>query len=246
MSRERPLLMRGPLVVASLEGRKTQTRRVLAPSNSLVPRGSWPFLDWSRATVDPGMGEGQYLHVPSLDPERDGAVERVRCRWIVGDRLVVREAWQTGSALDDEAPSMLAAWAAAAGVEPCGPVRYMGDGTTRDEHLLGPGSHYGEHWGRGRPGIHMPRWASRLVLAVTEIRVQRVQSISEDDARAEGLEAHDDEGVTYYGPLDRGFACPRMAFRALWDGIHGPLSDNAWADNPWTWAISYHQEPSQP
>lgn len=233
MSRERPLLMRGPLVVASLEGRKTQTRRLVTPATSdacddagKASREDWARMDWTRALTD-----GPALIVPGVDAVGDPAVWRVTPRIRPGDHLYVRETWQTGAALDDEAPAMLAAWAKAAGREPCGPVRYVADGATRDEHLLAPGSHYGEHWGRGRPGIHMPRWASRLVPAVTEIRVQRVQDITEEDAQAEGVV----RGAEDLRPLAWHFA-------NLWDSINGERPGCSWAANPWTWAISYHRE----
>ena len=71
----------------------------------------------------------------------------------------------------------------------------------------------------------MPRWASRLTLIVTDVRVQRLQDITVEDALAEGVQKTDEY-------LDM----PRMAFRALWDSLHGP---GAWNDNPWVCALTF-------
>lgn len=248
-SREHPLLMRGPLVVASLAGTKTQTRRLVAAANSTVDgyrtaASVWPYLHF-----DAGVGRDGHIRVP-VEGEPPGGlhsgVATVRPRLRPGDAIWIREAWQTGSALDDEAPSMLAAWARAGGCEPCGPLRYVADGTTRDEHLLDPGSHYGPTWGRRRPGIHMPRWACRLVLEITAVRAQKVQDISDEDARAEGCTGHDPEpvaegGTVYAWPGRSSAPCPRAHFAVLWDSINGQRPGASWAANPWVWAITYRR-----
>lgn len=92
--------------------------------------------------------------------------------------------------------------------------------------------------GRWRPSIHMPRWASRITLEVTGVRVERLQGISEADAVAEGIESHDDDGATYYGPFGKGDACPIRAFRALWESINGAGS---WDANPFVWVVEFRR-----
>lgn len=98
--------------------------------------------------------------------------------------------------------------------------------------------HHGDPRGLGwRPSIHMPRWASRLTLVVTEVRVQRLCEITEADALAEGVAWSDDyEG--YHTEDCRNFhgSDPRVSFASLWEGIHG---DDAWAANPWIVAVSF-------
>jgi hypothetical protein len=84
------------------------------------------------------------------------------------------------------------------------------------------------HWGRKRVSIHMPRWASRITLDVTEVRTQRLQEISKDDATAEGI--HDD----LCGVLEHG---PRAAFAVLWDEINGKRAP--WSTNPIVHAITF-------
>jgi hypothetical protein len=117
------------------------------------------------------------------------------------------------------------------------PVEYRAD-----THSHGPadGSRDAEsvNW---RPSIFMPRWASRLTLRITEVRVERLQEISEDDARAEGA------GLlpcTYVGRCQSN-SCPRhgrldryrLAYRALWDSINGKA--HPWESNCWVWVLSF-------
>lgn len=99
----------------------------------------------------------------------------------------------------------------------------------------------GDEW-KIRPSIHMPRWASRLTLTVTEVRVQRLQEISEADAVAEGIEHDQDRSrgnvIGWRDYLDRGGKCGtvRGSFKSLWNSIHG---DGAWDANPWVAAITF-------
>jgi hypothetical protein len=89
-----------------------------------------------------------------------------------------------------------------------------------------------------RPSIHMPRWASRLTLAITDVRVQRLQEISEADAAAEGCEAEWIGMASMYG-LGSGPRFPESAkdqFRTLWNSLHGA---DAWDANPWVVALTF-------
>ena len=111
---------------------------------------------------------------------------------------------------------------------------------------------YREGWERSKPGtgwrpsIHMPRWASRLTLTVTEVRVQRLQEISEADAVAEGIEQA--RSGRFYDPtVSRGTAAhlggmfygPKPAYEVLWNSLHGP---DAWDANPWVVAVGFTVE----
>ena len=204
---DRPILMSGPLVVATLAGRKTQTRRVVTERG--VP---WHLTDHSCAP----------------HPEID------RCPYgVPGDRLWVREAWMPADHLVD----------AVADRNPPQWIRYRADGQVMGRYRVedplevpAPGRWRNvpmpaKGW---RPSIHMPRWASRLTLVVDAVRVERVQAISEDDARAEGV----DPKPRQPGATDH----YREAFRAKWDEINGKRSSCTWADNPFVWCISYHVE----
>jgi hypothetical protein len=123
-----------------------------------------------------------------------------------GDQLKIRETWKADQIWDDFKPSQI----------PKGePILYAAD-----EHATGivPFA-----WGRGRPSIFLPGWASRITLEITGIRVERLQDISEEDAKAEGV--LNDEHVT-----------PRIRYQWLWEHINGPGS---WDKNPWVWVVTF-------
>lgn len=97
-----------------------------------------------------------------------------------------------------------------------------------------------------KPSIHMPRRASRITLEVVDVRVERLQDITDEDVFAEGLDLN--EAGTFYvddGPRDTDgfaeFAEPRTAFAFLWDGINGDRAD--WESNPWVWRIEFRRLP---
>lgn len=86
-----------------------------------------------------------------------------------------------------------------------------------------------------RPSIHMPRWACRLVLEVTDVRVERVQDITEDDAKSEGVTIHLDAVVAGFVAEE---SPARMEFWSLWNSIHQKDGFN-WDANPWVWVITF-------
>ena len=201
---DRPIIFSAPMVRALLDGRKTQTRRVLG--NSGPGRGRSNIfsaqIGWSDSYVlDPGNANWRERDTPDAP----------------GDRLWVRECWRTASAYDDLSPSQMG------GEEP---IRYEADQTWQTWGWGRPHS-----TGRHRAARHMPRWASRLALLVTDVRVQRLQEISEDDARAEGFGSL----ITTVDKLGPSITA-RDGFREIWNSIHGP---DAWDANPWVAAISF-------
>jgi len=241
--RERPILMSGPLVRAVLDGRKTQTRRLIqSPAKNMQHAGMQvikrrepgdPWYGDAVWSMRNGMGVwGDYTHDEFLAKCPHGQV---------GDRLWVRETWQAWSRTGVEYDEWeICEGAPSAMHERYGPphidyqanfVRRCG-AWERDDR---PG--YATHPDRWRPSLHMPRWASRLSLVITDVRVERLQDISEEDAREEGCfpppAGTDDDGCHY----DAGtFRC---GFRAAWQGIYGV---DAWDRNPWVWAISFKRE----
>lgn len=238
--RERPILFSGAMVRAILDGRKAQTRRV-------VQQPKWPGADLSRAWVDDGAvsnpfappGE-QYLKVPC----EDESVQRLYCPYgQPGDRLWVRErhacvaegflALKAGVVyhadravnwLEGEAPEMK------------GQTVYNYDRP--------------EVW-KWRPSIHMPRSLSRITLEITEVRVERVQDISQRDAVAEGMDwaapdflgmapEPDDFDAAHgcYASPEAGFA--RDNYARLWDSLNGRRG-YGWDVNPWVWVLTFRR-----
>lgn len=156
-------------------------------------------------------------------------------RYAVGDRLWVREAWRVSRRWDDTPPRDLPERKMSVVLEAGGSIANHGD-PLRWIPSDWPGAGMPEWIGRVRPGIHMPRWASRLTLTVTEVRVQRLQDISEADAKAEGCSANAPiPGDPYpdwsqvYGAID--------AYEHLWDSINADRAP--WDSNPWVCAITF-------
>ena len=198
--KERPILFSAPMVRAILDGKKTQTRRILKKQ----PTAPATMLNFSKPSVAcwaiwPG---------PNPDPE-DGRHPDHGCKFpfgVVGERLWVREAFLPQECVCQSAP--------AAERGPCQYCNgtgkravYKADATCADDQKC---------CGYTSP-IFMPRWASRITLEITGVRVKRLQDISEADAKAEGFEY-------------------REHFIRLWDKINGYESFTA---NPWVWVIEF-------
>lgn len=207
--RERPILFSGPMVTAIRAGRKTMTRRVVKPQ----PPASHERHCWFHAPV--------YGWTSEPEPAADWF--KARCPYgVPGDRLWVRETFY----VDD--------------------YRYPDPSVPPAEFLAAieyRASHDCANWEAGcpcsdgvwRPSIHMPRWASRITLEITEVRVERLQEITPVDARAEGVECPDDQREHNYwgGHL--------IAFHSLWDSINGERPGCAWKANPWVWVVTFRR-----
>ena len=217
-----PMIFSAPMVRALLAGRKTQTRRVLRcqPGELDVPQ-RWDDGSW-HVTAPDGS------HLSALD-----------VRFRVGDRLYVRE---TCWAEELHTGSDGVRFAADAAFQWIDNTQAAADAWQAMFHYRGRGK---DRVGNKVPPLHMPRWASRLTLTVTDVRVQRLQGVSEEDARAEGIEPLDEgyrggNGHFHAGDLtqiDEHTAV--LAYRALWNSLHGP---DAWSANPWVAAISFTVE----
>lgn len=134
-----------------------------------------------------------------------------------GDLLWVREAWGTLKEFDHLPPR---------DIPPGSPVRYAHDlSTDSDRHVAG----------KNRPGLFMPRWASRITLRITDVRVERVQDISEEDAIAEGI-VMDGMGHAVSNDDDVNWMSARAKFADLWDDTNGK---GAWDRNDWVWVIVF-------
>lgn len=137
---------------------------------------------------------------------------------VPGDRLYVRETFRLPRHVDTYRPAAL----------PRVPIWYVADGEPS-----------ADTWGKTRVSIHMPRWASRLLLEVTDVHVERLHSITEGDAKAEGASFHDGRGIGHSGwRHDRKdvHATARGSFFRLWSEINGMESFTA---NPFVWVVSF-------
>jgi hypothetical protein len=205
--KERPILFSEQMVKMMLDGRKLQTRRIFKPSPP-----AWVQEFGFSMLTPPGQIEGRGIH-----PEVGPGSSFFPCRYgLPGDRLWVRETWQMNDVrfvrgpIPKTRPADLAELA------------YRADG---EAHEQWPEEidRDGWHW---RPGIHMPRWASRITLEIVQVRVERLQEIDDHDALA--------EGVTPLGDTD---GAAVAGFRKLWDSINGKRAP--WKKNPWLWCVSF-------
>lgn len=230
---DRPILFSAPMVRSLLAGTKTQTRRVLGRLRRfgvVTEFGPTDTRGYDWHFRDPQMRWHDLRH-----PELLKALP-----WQVGDRLYLREAWRTFISLDDTAPRDL--WSPeqerGAGIYyEAGGNLSITKGIAGREWLLGDGE-MPAGAGRFRQGMHMPRWASRLTLTVTEVRVQRVQEISGSDAEAEGIFLHVAEHS-----LDKIFRGERSEtainrYSELWDSLNADRGFG-WSTNPWVTATSF-------
>lgn len=203
--KEAPILFSGPMVLAILDGRKTQTRRV---GKLQSPDYTELGVDYSRHATNGLEAVATYRAFPDGGTARWGICV---CPFgVPGDHLWVRETWKPTGLLAFEKPRDTKA---------CGRFAYAADDSqaSRDKNIP---------W---RPSIHMPRWASRITLEITGVRVERLQDISEEDAKAEGVEAVISKKI-------HGWTPHVLEFSLLWDSLNGM---NTWRQNPWVWAITF-------
>lgn len=211
--KEKPILFSAPMVRAILAGAKTMTRRVI---DGRLFNGLTDFV------FDGWAGEhvGGIAMFHSTDREW---TPQFKCPYgQPGDRLWVRETW----APFDEF------------VIPEKDTSGLGFAADEKWQGLSPDTH-SYNW---RPSIHMPRWASRITLEVTDVRVERVQDITEEDAAAEGFEAVRVGGRNKNGVLDPPMsfypATSREQFQKLWDTLNAKRGFG-WDVNPWVWVVSF-------
>lgn len=197
---DRPILFSAPMVRALLDGKKSQTRRVLRQQPHTRPE------------IEGDAGEEMAVY------DGDRCYGRWPAPYRIGDRLWARETWQVPALCDPQ---------------------YRATDTVRV-------GHWNPESGPWRSPIHMPRWASRLTLTVSEVRVQRLQEISEEDAVAEGIKVVNPAAGYYVSPAHPdgkhrfGDNAYEM-FCHLWDSLNASRG-YGWDANPWVAALTFTVE----
>ena len=201
----RPILFNTDMVKAILAGQKTQTRRMVK-----LPKDCYWLSEedgtWIDSNLEHGFWHAEELPCPFGEAPFNGQP---------GDLLYVREAFSGPYCM--EATEDFPAIAPSVWPTDCG-IHYWADGNP----------HYGD-WTHPRPSIHMPRWASRLTLEITDVRVERLQEINGADARAEGFSGGHG-AIPGYGYS----ATPVEHFVHVWDSIY-----SNWKSNPWVWVVEF-------
>lgn len=231
---ERGMIFNGEMVRAILDGRKTQTRRIMKLQPK--PSKSRPGDFWFSSKKLESM-----VHVSDLAPGNSPIadyhlfIQEHCCPFgAVGDRIWVRETFQ-GPLFDyDLMDSYCKDPTPFEKPEFC---VYKADGVPAPE-FYDADDELHCCW---RPSIHMPRWASRILLEITNVRVERLNAISEEDAAAEGVPPAGSLLPDYPGTFltPKGdFATAKVAFQRLWESIYG--AEN-WQANPWVWVITFRR-----
>lgn len=233
---DKPILFSGPMVRALLEGRKTMTRRIVKG----VPEA--PAMDniaWPDRNLHPAPYLDAYCGAPRTSKNPRGMTENwaywtrddrpgplFKVGYVPGDRLYVRETWRPALSAADP-------WHVAVAYQADGQVKHWNWSSDAD---------FGD-WNIPKQAakgnvtcIHMPRWASRLTLVVTDVRVQRVQDISWEDAMAEGFSATESGIHPEFGGIHGDD--PIEDFVDLWDSLNAKRG-YGWDENPWVVALTF-------
>jgi hypothetical protein len=225
--KERPIIFNADMVRAVLDGRKTQTRRMLTPHHLKM--------------IDAAASAGECYPLESGSQHSNSqSYYREWCPFgAVGDRLWVREAFRVHSRATDVATLVYKASEQQSWTQQTHrvPIEKCNKPAVVDK------------W---TPSIHMPRWASRITLEITGVRVERLNSISEADALTEGIRRRESTPVTdpaYCNYLatnlndpQEWFDRPSDSFISLWQSIYGAES---WQHSPWVWVIEFKRVEGQ-
>ncbi|BGE54539.1 Hypothetical protein [Pseudomonas phage vB_PaeP_Tr60_Ab31] len=222
--KERPILFNDQMVRAILEGRKTVTRRIAKP------------------VKHPDLGN---IYAPGalvLEHEPQHVVDRACPYGQPGDRLWVREAWQGPLISDEEQAANQSWWKDMTKFQDQAHCAYRASGDNNE--YVDPDGYFHCKW---KPSIHMPRWASRILLEIVSVRVERLQDGEGETAfesryLAEGMNRiHHGDGAHYYSAFrdethPSNWCDPFDAWRELWESINGA---DSWAANPWVWVVEF-------
>jgi hypothetical protein len=217
--KDRPILFNGLMARALLDGRKTQTRRIVKLPHA-NPLGKWEVVPWG----GPNGGATREGHtVPFQNAIGHSRTGEIFCcpYGQPGDRLWVRETFVQGYPSDDDGRLLqydddgkefpINTWYRA--TDP-GLAWVDDDGFTSDVKVP---------W---KPSIHMPRAVSRITLEIVSVRVERLQDISDADALAEGVDRTNTSIPGY----------AKERYHQLWESING---DGSWEANPWVWVVEF-------
>ena len=211
--KERPILFNGPMIQAILEGRKTQTRRI-------VKWPKWIDTDYDKKRCSEIINSNDYRSVVRRGC-CDGVIGKFGSPYgIPGDRLWVRETcWYAGYA--------------------GGIALTNGTDTWRPNNFLPAeiwGSFRDKYSTKKCPSIFMPRWASRITLEITGVSIERLKDISAMDALSEGVGLDEEYDFDGYGIVSGIHS--RLLFAELWNSINEKRG-YSWCTNPWVWVVEF-------
>jgi len=222
--KEHPILFSGPMVRAILNGTKTQTRRAITRPHIITEEEDFEYRDsWIDSEGNCCAVEDALSLCPYGQP---------------GDALWLKENFWKDSRVDYANPPREIFYDATPEIalDHMGAIMHAtylgGEKVSREDSLRNLETN--KFWSR-KPSIHMPRWASRITLEVTDVRVERIHSITDEDVLREGvLLQHIEKYRKFLHPND----IHGTAFGELWDSINAKRGF-PWKDNPWVWVVSF-------
>lgn len=236
IAKERPLIFTTQMVKAILDGRKTMTRRILDYTHpavtGFVPNGEHGYWMGTARSV---QIINQYITTFPFD---------IKCPFgKVGDRLWVREAFVPDPSADsdhwndEDSQHTFYSW------DGCGSkISELPKALKTNEHVCYKASVNHPELSLWHPNYRMPRWASRILLEITNIRVERLNQISKEDAIAEGCSSYGPFGEYMGAPHPtindhyQAYSNPVNAFKSIWEHENG---NTEWDKNPWVWVIEF-------
>lgn len=231
--KERPILFSAPMVRAILDGRKTQTRRVVKPQPDVQ---HWQNIQAMHGRSPDGKAFGDPYKWRVVGPHYpDDASDDVRSPYAVGDRLWVRETFAAWDGRDLFSGRLVPMTAYRAGRRVHASPETPGVHVPLEQWPIEWRDDFKPESMKWTPSIHMPRAASRITIEVTDVRVERLQALSRADAAAEGICYPEGEPKPEWYRNDR---WPEENFAGLWDAINGA---GAWHANPWVWVVCFQR-----
>lgn len=227
-ARERPILFSGPLIRRILAGEKSQTRRLFFSTPGPCGGGPTVYGRGYPRSLHPYEGDISVTGLPCAPSKVSGCLVDIACPFgVAGGRLAVLEAHALTLGGTDPRHSTVT-------------VRYLADDHVRElgvSHAVidGLATQITVQKGRGRPGRFLPRWASRIALDLTGVRVERLRDITDDDIRAEGVDHTSVEALL--GNAVSPSTSLRDLWRLGWDHINGAKAP--WSAEVFVWRLEF-------
>jgi hypothetical protein len=221
--KERPIIFSAPMVRALLCHSKSQTRRIVKPQSLDLIQSVAGMADWRQARKE-DIGQDWVdaeFHVWNARHPDNGRVA-IRCAYgQPGDRLWVKETWRDPQAPGDSGSGRRVIYRADDILQSASGAEHAGEMPA------------GVRW---RSSLFMPRWASRILLEVVSVRIERLQDISVADAIAEGMASAQGDPRRSADVPDQQADGPVAGYRKLFETLNGAGS---WQANPWVWVVDF-------
>lgn len=217
----KPILFSTPMVQAILDGRKSQTRRIVKPMRGM--QSEWLSMDLINKVKEGQIVKGGWQMFHPNGGEKS-PLGWIKSNYQIGDILWVRETWQQECELIQIA---CGDWSNAY-------LNATGNYVYKSDNIILPSET--ETFSKWKPSIFMPKEACRIFLKVTNVRVERLNDISEGDAISEGIISKNEKLFFDYENKTFHYLSPQNSFKSLWNSIN-----KNWEENPFVWVYTFER-----